>query len=394
MKVCLFSESFLPQIGGKELVIHHLANSLCDIGCSVTVITKEAPGKLEVDKKYRLVRYWKLFPGSGRTGFDFITSVITIYRENKKDKFDIINCHGVGFDAGRVIFAKKFIKAPIIMTPHGNDLYTVPEINLGLRMNKRYDRIIKRNLKTCDAITAISNSFIDEISLITGNKVYLISNGINKKLFTNKKSDYLYKLLSLDPKHKIVLSVGRNVASKDYESGIHAFEILNKKDEGKNLVYCIIGKDSNKFEGLVNKLNLNKNVFLIPEQNQDNIIKSYQSAWCLLSTSIIEGLSLVNIEAMSTGLPLVLTEVPGNVDILNENKCGVFVKKGDPISMAHGILSIYSNDALYHELSHKALVQSEKYDWGNIAKMYLDVYRRVIDHTLNKKFRINNFALG
>lgn len=379
MNICLFTESFLPAVGGKEIVIHHLANSLCDKGCNVTVIAKKIPGALGIANKYRLARYWKLFPGSGRTGFDFIAAVITIIRENRKNRFDVINCHGVGYEARRVTFAKKFVQVPIVMTPHGDDLYKVPEMNLGRRLNKRYDRMIIDNLNSCDAITAISNSFVEELSCLKNRRIYHIPNGINTELFSNDKHDYLYNLLSLGKEKKIVLSVGRNCREKDYESGIRSFETINNAEDGKDLVYVIIGRDLSPLQALVSKLKLNNKVYLLAQQSQDNIIKSYQSAWCFFSPSIIEGLSLVSIEAMSVSLPLVLTEVPGNIDILRDNKCGIFVKKGNPESMAQGILYLASNDILYEELSKRAYLQSRNYDWKNIAEMYLDVYRNVVN---------------
>ncbi len=40
MEICLFTDSFLPRIGGMELVIHHIANALSEIGCKITVIAK------------------------------------------------------------------------------------------------------------------------------------------------------------------------------------------------------------------------------------------------------------------------------------------------------------------------------------------------------------------
>lgn len=239
---------------------------------------------------------------------------------------------------------------------------------------------MKNNLQTCDAITAISTSIKEKLALLTNKNIFLIPNGIDRNLFLKQKIDYLQKMISLDPKYKIVLSVGRNVMQKDYESGIRAFEILNHTEQGKELVYVIIGKDTHFLEDMVRNLKLKDKVFLIPQQSQENIIKCYQSAWCFFSPSIIEGLSLVSLEAMATGLPLVLTKVPGNIDIINGNHCGIFVNKEDPESMANGLLSLAFDKGLYDDLSNKSYVQSFQYDWPNIANKYLEAYENVIDH--------------
>ena len=378
MNVCLFADSFLPKVGGMEVAIHHLANSLHDIGCGVTVIAKNNNFFGHFEYKYRLVRYGNTFPGSGRLGADFASGCLTLIREHKKRRFDVINCHGVAYAGSRAAFAKYFLDAPLLMTPHGQDIQRIPEIGYGYRMSKRWDRRIKRNLSHADAVTAISDSVKNELKFVPESKVFVIPNGIDTKRFVSRKSNYLHNLLSLDSKIRIVLSVGRNDITKGYEYGLQAFKALDEMGACRDLVYVIVGKGTNTLEPLVRKMSLSDKIFLLPQKEPKAIVECYQSAWCFFSPSITEGLSLVSIEAMATGLPLVVTDVPGNLDIVRDNECGLIVRSKDPDSMAKGLLSLVENQNLYSHFSKEALEKVKGYDWHDIARRYLKVYRLTI----------------
>ena len=381
MKICLFVDSFLPEIGGLQYAVHYLGNALVENGCDVTVIAKISKNKnlpCLPEHKYNLIRYGYTFPGSGRAGLDNSSAIKALLKQHYKIKFDIINCHNVSYAATRVRYANKFLKLPVVLTPHGDDVETVPEINYGLRLNKRWDRIIKKNLRSADAITTINAKIKSEINFISQDKLYSIPNGINVRYFSSRKSDFLYNKFSISHEKKIVISVGRYDTVKGYECGISAFNELFLQNPSINLVYIIVGKDTNVLNSLIKKYSLEKKIFTLENQNQENLAKCYNSSWCFFSPSIMEGLSLVSLEAMACGLPLVVTDVPGNNDIINQNNCGILVKNQEISSMVSGIISLINNPKIYAQYSKNALENVGKYDWIKIAQMYIDVYQKVI----------------
>ena len=391
MKICIFGHSFLPRIGGMELVMHYLANSLVELGHNVTIIAQIVKSikirKISFDFKfkYSLVRYGSYLPFSIRSGLNLVLGYWTFRREYDLKKFDVVNCHGVSYAGLIMRFAKKRINFPLVMTPHGEDIQRIPEINYGIRLNKKWDKRVKKNLMIAEAITAISDSIKQEMDFLPQEKIFTIPNGINLDEFVSKKSFKLHDDLGLNYHTKIVLSVGRNHVKKGYIYGIKAFKFLIDKYKIDNLVYVIVGKDVKNLFYLVSELGLQNKVFLIPQKDRKTILEYYRSAWCFFSPSIVEGLSMVSIEAMATGLPLIVTDVPGNLDIVRDNKCGIIVKNKDPESMAKGIFDLYLNKELYNKFSEIARKRAKNYDWYNIAKKYLDVYQFAIERCNFKK---------
>jgi glycosyltransferase involved in cell wall biosynthesis len=104
----------------------------------------------------------------------------------------------------------------------------------------------------------------------------------------------------------------------------------------------------------------------------------YNSSHLFFSPSIVEGLSLVSIEAMACGLPLVVTDVPGNEDIVRANGCGLIVRCRDVRDMARGLSEIMWDEARRSALGLLSLSSSARYDWREIACQYLSVYQTAL----------------
>ena len=84
---------------------------------------------------------------------------------------------------------------------------------------------------------------------------------------------------------------------------------------------------------------------------------------------------------MACGLPLVVTNVPGNRDIVGQNKCGIIVEKENVESIADGLQRLLSDPQHQSRMRETALSAVSKYDWRNVAEQYSDVYRKLINAT-------------
>jgi len=380
MNICLLTNSFLPKVGGMELAVHYLANALSARGCRVTVIAKYLKGPIQLPRSYTLIQSGNRFPFSGRTGADALAGIYTLLRTHLRERFDLINCHGVSYAGSQLYFARKsgLLNSPAVMTPHGEDVQMVPEVGYGLRLRPKWDRIIRRNLESADRITAISSSISKQLDFIAPEKISLIPNGIHLSEFRTGPTDFLHRYLGLPQNRKIVLSVGRNRHVKGYTYGVQAFESLLAQRPEAPLTYVIVGKNTHLLQPQIDRLGLSETVVTVPQMRREEIIKAYASAWCFLSPSLSEGLSLVSVEAMACGLPLVVTDVPGNADIIENNSCGLIVKAREPSELARGLIFLLEHPDQYEVFRQKALDRSPAYDWMKIAERYEQEYRRVL----------------
>ena len=379
LNICIFGNSFLPAVGGKEYVMHYLGNALAGLGHDVTVVAKRVSwDRPKQERAYDLSRYSLPVKGSGKSGLDFCSAILAVTILNRKKKFDVLNCHGVDYAGTMARHLKSLQQFPLVMTPHGMDIQKIPEIGYGLRLDDAWDRRISKNLKAADYVTAISQSVHGDLDMIPEERIVDIPNGINVSRFSGPASTYLHEHLGISDTSRIVLSVGRNHIKKGYDYGIKAMSTLVGKLCCKDVHYVIVGRGVTEHRKTVAECQADTFISLVDEVPPDRITQCYKSADVFFSPSIVEGLSLVSIEAMASGLPLVVTDVPGNDDVVRDNGCGVIVKSKDPEAMAVGLQRLLSDDSYMSSLAELSQQCSGKYDWPKIAMQYEAVYRRAI----------------
>lgn len=81
---------------------------------------------------------------------------------------------------------------------------------------------------------------------------------------------------------------------------------------------------------------------------QAEIVEVYHALDVLVNASLREGLSTVNLEAASCGLPVITTSATGCIDSIEPGKTGLMVPPGDSASLAEAILLLLKNEGLRH----------------------------------------------
>jgi glycosyltransferase involved in cell wall biosynthesis len=79
--------------------------------------------------------------------------------------------------------------------------------------------------------------------------------------------------------------------------------------------------------------------------------------------SIVEGRALVMQEAMSQGLPLIITPNTGGEDLIIKNKTGFLVPIDSPEAIAQKINWFYENRTMVNEMGREAQIHASKYTW-------------------------------
>ncbi len=391
MKICLASHTFLPKIGGAELVIHHLSKALVRIGQDVVVFVPRNKVVRKFITDYQL-EFYPLLP-KGKKYFEGYIFALYLLLLQKKYKFDLIHIHKaeMGYYVTKL---KKLLKIPIIVTSHGRDIQSYPEINYGDRLDPVLNRRIEYTIKKADLLTAISSStrkhYLD--IGVERDKIVDIPNGVDLHRFNSGFQD-IRKILKLPGNIKLLLTVGRYHKVKGYEFLIKAMPHVISRYS--NIRCLIIGKKLKALKNLIKKSNMGKYFFLIDEQSfnhsdnnqntelsnipNDLLLSAYKSCDIYVSSSLIEGFALTLVEAMAAGLPLVATNVPGNEDVIINGKNGFLVPSKDPEALAQKIIELLENENLRTKLGIESRKLATKYDWHIITNQYLKQYKRLVN---------------
>ena len=146
-----------------------------------------------------------------------------------------------------------------------------------------------------------------------------------------------------------------------------------------NMKFLILGsgKLSKQYKNKVNKLNLQNNVhFLGYRKDISNLMVMSDIA---VSSSRREGLPVNIMEAMATGLPLVVSDVRGNHDLVHNCENGYVVGIEDIKMFTSSIESLYNSEELRNKFGEKSLELIKTYSIENIMKEMEKIYMECIN---------------
>ncbi len=102
------------------------------------------------------------------------------------------------------------------------------------------------------------------------------------------------------------------------------------------------------------------------------LVRLYQQATALVQPSLMEGFDLNVIEAMASGLPVVISDIPVHREIAGQ--AAVYFNPDDIQNMAAAIKRVLNSPQLRQSLLQKGLQQAKKYQWSKTAQQTLKVY--------------------
>jgi glycosyltransferase involved in cell wall biosynthesis len=118
-----------------------------------------------------------------------------------------------------------------------------------------------------------------------------------------------------------------------------------------------------------------------PFVSRTEISSLYAEHEVFVLPSLMEGMPLVLLEAMASGMPVVTTESCGMTDLIEDGHDGLFVIPGDTDSLTSAILKICRDAELRQRLGKAAQEKMKRYTWTQSAKRHEMVFRRALGIT-------------
>lgn len=197
---------------------------------------------------------------------------------------------------------------------------------------------------------------------------------INPKVIYNGiKTSSTSKIISLNTKAPVFISVTRLTAQKRIDNLICAFKgVVEKVPKSKLL---IVGDGPTKIQlvNLTKKLKLDKNITF---SGWVNNVSSYQNkANIFVLSSKREGFPYVLLETMSLAKPIISTEAPhGPSEVLDGGKYGILVPVNDVHALEKAMIKLATNKKLYKKFARLSLERSR----GFTEDKMLESYKKVI----------------
>ncbi len=367
MRVLICATEYYPDGSGIANVAYNVARELEGMGVECTVCSPTGPdiklGDPTLIKKYGIlgmVHYWH-----------------QVSRHFKNDDYDVAWLHNPLF-IGQNPFNKYLVTMHVTLNGVSNRKFNSSRfLQLYKYISSKVESYCLSRFDPSTRYTGVSQTVCNELKTmgIPENRITCILNGVDITRFcpTNDKGAIRSKF-GLPKGDTVLLSVGRLTHQKQPHTMIEVFSRLEK--ELGDVTLCIAGKGEllEETKEFAEKMGLRKVLFLGYVDDRD-LPDLYACADYYIMTSKYEGLPLTLLEAMGSGLPCIVSDIP-NLRVVRDADCGIILNFGDVSSASDQILDYLSRDHSDHSQNARRYAL-DKLDWHLISKQYFKKFLEI-----------------
>ena len=247
------------------------------------------------------------------------------------------------------------------------------------RRRRWMNRLLLRRLATavnaCCHFSARALADVDGFSLPS---VEVIENGIDLRRYAPRADRAaLRHSLGLDPARRYVGCVARFHPVKDHAMLLRGFAAVAQARPDVDLLLVGDGPLRADLQRQAAELGVVDRVRFLGVRS--DIPDLLQALDVFALTSVSEAASLTVLEAMASRLPVVVTAVGGNPEMVRQEVDGLLVPRGDDRALASALLRVLDDPAFGHHLGEAGRARVEQhYQLANTVDRYGRLYRRLM----------------
>ena len=382
-------------VGGKHTHIRLLQKGLRAAGVNADVVSVRKTESFKWLHLYPGALRRRLMSGKGDRYAHYVKQYEDQLRRNLSKvvlDYDWYNPHDVV--AAEVLSERLVGKektTPVVLTLHGyftREAASDSEISESSEHYGRYTAIERKACERAWRILCVDTRIRDYVASSFGakdNKLSVIPNAVDTDAFSPKTDDQRIesrKTLGLPSDLFVILCPRRLVAKNGVSYCVKSIPLLSNKGHNVLLVLAGDGPERKAVEELVNSGRLNDRTTLAGSVPHDRMPAYYAAADAVvipsvLSAGVEEATSLSMLEGMSSGRPVVVTDVGGLKETVKDHQTGLIVRQADPAAIAGAIHELIKDKQLGARLGTAA----REYVVGNHsyiahAKHVLEEYER------------------
>ncbi|MEE9179683.1 MAG: glycosyltransferase family 4 protein, partial [Vicinamibacteria bacterium] len=193
-------------------------------------------------------------------------------------------------------------------------------------------------------------------------------------------TEALYRRLGLKPSMAVLLSVGRLESNKGFSVLADALGRFREKLP-KDWIWVLVGSGPTEsgLRGRIEKMGLTDRTRFAGRVSDEELSALYRRADLFVHPTLYEGSSLVTLEAMAHGKPVVATTAGGIPDKVEEGKSGFLVPPGEVEALGEALVRALSiGDELASFGKAGRLRVESDFSWSERIASLLDLYREIL----------------
>jgi len=236
--------------------------------------------------------------------------------------------------------------------------------------------------RSADAIlfvtTKLRNEWTVKYGEHNGPDYYTIMNAVDPDEFSCKADS------NIGGVRLVVLSAKALVPPNGQEYLVRAFPRILEAVPDARLLIAGEGPDRFRLERIAAEIGVQSRIsFLgcVPNKEMPDLMSrtTIFVAPSIRMGEVEEGSSIVVLEAMASGVPVIATDVGGLVELVSNGKTGILVQERDPGAISDAVLDLYAHPERRKEMARAAreYVLLER-TWEQVAFMHMQIYRSLM----------------
>ncbi|MEH2376301.1 glycosyltransferase family 4 protein [Nostoc sp.] len=378
MKLCIVTHK-IKKGDGQGRVNYEVAQEAIRRGHNLTLLASEVAPKLEDNSQVNWVKIpVKGYPTEFVRNFIFAQKSADWLCKNRSG-IDLVKINGAinlaAADVNAVHFVhSSWLRSPVHISRNRRDLYGFYQW-LFTAFNARWE---KQAFQKAQVVVAVSEKVAQELVNIgvPRSRIRVIVNGVDLEEFAPGESVGVAQC-----RHRQKLGLPENVTLALFAGDIRTPRknldtVLHALVKVPDLHLAVVGHiEGSPFPQLAASLGLNERVHFVGYRR--DIAEIMRSVDLFVFPSRYEACTLVLLEALSSGLPVITATATGGAELVTP-ECGIVLPDSDDIdALALALMSLVSVDALMQQMGQAARSVAEQYSWTKMAQTYVDLFEEL-----------------
>ena len=356
VSLLLVVRSYPPVLGGSEIEAQRVCSALVRRGHRVCVVCAAEPPMPELahwtDPLGVPVRLFGRFWPLRLRGYVYALGVACTLLRRRRD-YQIVYFLMQGLQLAVGLPLARFLGKPVMMKLSGSR--AIPAMRtfwLGRRE--------LRMLRTLAQQVLVLNPDMSQDAVEAGidsRQLRWMPNPVDTAEFSPCSPEQRARLraeLGIPPVAKVVVFTGRFSPEKNLPSLLGAFAQAVRSEPEALLVLVGDGPERPALESQAAELGLTDCIRFTGQQTSEEVRRWLQSSDIFVLVSSHEGFSCSLAEAMSSGLPCVVSDIPGNAQLIDPDVHGLYAKPGHVASAAGALAKLLRDRPLRARLGGAA----------------------------------------
>ncbi len=390
MKIAMFTNTYLPQVGGVANSVERFTRGCRDRGHEVLVVAPHYENDKQAGTNVHRVPAVANLNGSD---FSMALPVDSDLRERVKQFApDLLHSHHPFLLGNTALRISAEQGLPLLFTHHTMYEHYTHYVPMELEAMKTY----VKNLATgygnlADRVIAPSESTASIIRQRgVESPIDVVPTGVDVEAYRNGDAQACRKRFSIDPEAPLIGHVGRLAEEKNISLLGRACGLAMQQDSKTHFLVVGDGDSREQLDKILVEMDVGDRAVFAGTLKGQDLVDAYHAMDVFAFASQTETQGMVLAEACGAGCPVVALDAPGAREVVADGDNGRLIASCDAPSLADGILCLLRADKNTRgQLARCARQRARAFSSDRCVEKLLDAYRHCLE-TAPKEKNIEN----